>query len=77
MPGSDFLTDPDLFLEETPVEDIFMISLPQTPMGNGSLRILRQRSLEGPHACNNLSPEDRSFLEDLATYETAFETGVS
>ncbi|XP_010634194.1 neuronal PAS domain-containing protein 4 isoform X1 [Fukomys damarensis] len=75
----DFLADPDnMFLEETPVEDIFMdLSTPDPngEWGSGDPEPEGPRGASSP--CNNLSPEDHSFLEDLATYETAFETSVS
>lgn len=75
----DFLADPDnIFLEETSVEDIFMDLSTPDPNGEWSSGDPEAAVPGGaPSPCNNLSPEDRSFLEDLATYETAFETGVS
>ncbi|KAB1251480.1 Neuronal PAS domain-containing protein 4 [Camelus dromedarius] len=75
----DFLADPDnIFLEETPVEDIFMDLSTPDPSGEWNSGDPEAAVPGGaPSPCNNLSPEDRSFLEDLATYETAFETGVS
>ncbi|KAL4697377.1 hypothetical protein H8959_003075 [Pygathrix nigripes] len=75
----DFLADPDnMFLEETPVEDIFMdLSTPDPSEEWGSEDPEAEGPGGAPSPCNNLSPEDHSFLEDLATYETAFETGVS
>ncbi|KAM6159215.1 neuronal PAS domain-containing protein 4 [Rhynchocyon petersi] len=75
----DFLADPDdIFLEETPVEDIFMDLSTSAPNGEWGSGDPEAAGPEGPLSpCNNLSSEDHSFLEDLATYETAFETGVS
>ncbi|KAM4845168.1 neuronal PAS domain-containing protein 4 isoform 2-T2 [Thomomys bottae] len=75
----DFLADPDtMFLEETPIEDIFMDLSTPDPNGEwGSGDPEAEGPGRAPSPCTNLSSEDHGFLEDLATYETAFETGVS
>ncbi|XP_055987942.1 neuronal PAS domain-containing protein 4 [Sorex fumeus] len=75
----DFLAGSNnMFLEELPVEDIFMDLSSPDPSGEwGSGEPEAAIPAGTPSPCNNLSPEDHSFLEDLATYETAFETGVS
>lgn len=75
----DFLAGPDnIFLEETPVEDIFMDLSTPDPSGEWGSGDPEAAGPEGtPSPCNNLSPEDHGFLEDLAAYETAFETSVS
>ncbi|XP_028915971.1 neuronal PAS domain-containing protein 4 [Ornithorhynchus anatinus] len=79
-----FLAPPeDLLLllleEEKSVEEAFGdFPAPPPPPGGwgpGSLEAADPGGVPSP--CTDLSPEDHSFLEDLAAYETAFETGVS
>ncbi|XP_036621435.1 neuronal PAS domain-containing protein 4 [Trichosurus vulpecula] len=74
-----FLDAPeDQFLEEKSVEDIFMGLSTPTPQGDWGPGGPETSGPGGaPSPCTDLSPEDHSFLEDLAAYETDFETGVS
>ncbi|XP_003774131.1 neuronal PAS domain-containing protein 4 [Sarcophilus harrisii] len=74
-----FLDAPEApFLEEKSPEDIFMglsAPAPQGDWGPGGPETSGPGGVPSP--CTDLSPEDHSFLEDLATYEPDFETGVS